>query len=510
MASITMRVRRAGLLLVVCTCALLAACGNDDGGSGPTPTPTPVVTPPPSRHAQFVTDDQGRALILHGVNVSSSAKDDPLRSAWITRADAERVRRDWGLNSVRLLIFWDALEPTPGHYDEAYLDRVAERVSWFADAGVYVILDMHQDVWGHLDEFGRSLGFDGAPSWASITDGLPHRIANPWALTYIQPGVKRVFDNFWGAVEGHPELREHYIAAWAHVAGRFRDHPSVLGYDLMNEPFAGSSVAGDLGGFQFGDPEVSKQFEQTLFREFYQRCIAGIRAVDPDGWIFYEPLAFPANNGGPSYIGKLDDPREGEDRLVYFPHLYAILPELHGNFDPNDTPEMDAWNVARSAEVEEAKTPMMIGEFGMPWDSGGDPLMYLQKMLNLADEMTSGWQYWTYDPGNWAPVTGDDRHESPNANILTRSYPMRVAGTPIEYAYDPQTRVLDLTFFDRDGVSGATEIYIPARRFYGQGWNLEVSDASGTWSSQWDADAEVLSLTTPRTGGLHQVRVSPR
>jgi endoglycosylceramidase len=51
--------------------------------------------------------------------------------------------------------------------------------------------------------------------------------------------VIRAFDNFWN-YEEHPELQDHYAAMWAHVAERFRDHPAVIGYDLMNEPWQGS------------------------------------------------------------------------------------------------------------------------------------------------------------------------------------------------------------------------------------------------------------------------------
>src|ERR1019366_6311326 len=100
-------------------------------------------------------------------------------------------------------------------------------------------------------------------------------------------------------------------------------------------------------------------------------------------------------------------------------------------YDPANTPELDSWIQVRTAELADLKVPMAIGEFGMAWNAGGDPLRYLQKILNSADEITSGWAYWTYDAGNWAPITGPDLHESPNANILVRTYAQRVAGRPI-------------------------------------------------------------------------------
>ncbi|HVM96195.1 MAG TPA: cellulase family glycosylhydrolase [Candidatus Acidoferrales bacterium] len=504
MTSSKVNFRVARRLVLVAALALLAACGNDNEPA--TPAAGPAI---PSQHAQFITDAQGRALILHGINVTSSAKDDPQRMPWITQADAVRLQHDFGFNVVRFLIFWDAIEPSPGQYDDTYLDRVAERVDWFANAGVYVVLDMHQDVYGHFDDTGKPLGFDGAPNWAARTDGLPHSIQNPWSLTYVQPGVRRAFDNFWNVNDSNADLQQHYAAAWAHIAARFKDDPWVLGYDLMNEPFAGSAFAGDFGGIPIGNEQNSKTFEQNAFHQFYDHVVAAIRAVDADGWIFYEPLAFPCNNGGPSYLGKINDPRHGENRLVYFPHLYAILPELNSHYDPSNSPELDKWIVARKNEIPDLKTPLLIGEFGLPWDGGDNPLGYLRKILDNADQMTSGWAYWTYDPGDWAPVTGSDLHESPNANVLVRAYPQRVAGTPVAYGYDVDTRVLDLTFVESNRVSGPTQLYIPARRFYPDGWHLEVDDATGSWSSQWDSDREVVSITTPHTGKLHHLRVVP-
>jgi endoglycosylceramidase len=101
------------------------------------------------------------------------------------------MSREWGFNFARFLITWDGLEPAPGVYDEAYLDRVAERMDWFRAAGIYVVLDMHQDVYGAVDSDGRSIGGNGAPPWASQTDGLRFQ-ANPtsWFLGYWQPAIQ--------------------------------------------------------------------------------------------------------------------------------------------------------------------------------------------------------------------------------------------------------------------------------------------------------------------------------
>src|SRR5262245_45042684 len=82
----------------------------------------------------FITDAQGRALILHGANVSGSAKNHPQRHPWVDQAAVQRLADDFGFNFARYLIFWDAVEPQPGVIDHAYLDQVAARLDWFAAA----------------------------------------------------------------------------------------------------------------------------------------------------------------------------------------------------------------------------------------------------------------------------------------------------------------------------------------------------------------------------------------
>jgi len=488
--------------LVLLPGGFLVGCGDD----GESLVDAPEV--PSGRHAAFVTDAEGRALLLRGMNVSGSAKDDPQRMPWVHAEDLVRLRQ-WGFNAVRFLIFWDAIEPQPGEYDRGYLERVRERLDWCAAAGLWVILDMHQDVYGKFAFDGKPLGFDGAPSWAARTDGLPHQIIEPWALTYLQPGVRRAFDNFWAESGPHADVQQHYIAMWQVVAEFFRGHPALLGYDLMNEPFAGTAAAAQWGPLRVGDPERSRAFEQTLFRRFYLRLIAALRAVDADTWIFYEPLALPANNGGPSYIGKLADPRPGEPRLVYAPHLYAIEPELNNRFDPDVTPEMDAWHRQRRREMEELAEPMVVGEVGLPWNAGGDPLAYLRKSLAVIDDVASGWLYWSYDPGSWGPVVGSERRETPLVDVLVQPVAHRVAGRPLMFRYDWTTRRYELEFVDDPRIAAPTEVFVPEARLYPQGWRYLVDGRDGAARGEWDARAQILRLELLHRGGVHWIVIEP-
>lgn len=475
----------------------------------------------------FITDALGRALVLHGANVDGDAKGDPLRMPSVDRAGVERMARDWGFNLARFLILWDAVEPEPGRYGEDYFDRVEERLDWFAEAGILVVLDMHQDV------YSRVFCCDGAPRWAVRDDGLPFVPQAIWWMNYFQPAVQRAFDNFFDWDGPHADLQQHYLAAWARVAERFRDHPAVLGYDIMNEPFPGTA---------------GPRFERDVLTPFTQRAIESIRRADPDGWIFYEPMWAAPAAGLPSQLGLLHDPRPGEPRLAYFPHLYSLTVEATGAY-VNDT-TVPLWAAARTEEAAAQGAPVLIGEFGHV-DGVINGEQFLADVVAMADEVTSGWAYWEYNDDSFGFVRPDGSEKPEKLGVLVRTYAQRVAGRPLEFGYDPETRTFTLLFEEVDGVAGATQIYVPEGRSYPDGWTLTVSRAEGSaarrWHSDqlprarpgcdggvavrgrvapwepcspppaargprvlWDAEREILSLRTPPGRSPHLVTIEPR
>lgn len=464
--------RRALVALVVAVCAVA------------TITTACVREKPEAR--KYVTDSEGRALILHGANVSSAAKSTPDHLPYQTEADIERMGYgDWGMNLSRFILQWQQVEPEPGVYDDAYLDAVAERVQWFADNGIWVVLDMHQDI------YGPAVGGNGAPAWATRTDGIPSLpIGGPWWLQYLQPRVNRAFDHFWFDAD----LREHYVAMWRHVAQRFASTPNVLGYDLMNEPYPGSRQSG---------------FERDTLPAMYRDVIDGIREVDTDKWIWVEPRSFGVNQGLPSDLPKIEDPRDGEARIVYFPHLYTPEIDLAGKYT-GDTTFFDIWATNRTHEQERLDAPMLIGEFGLSWGMPG-AREWLREALKVSDEIGGGWAYWSFEtdsgPDNWGLIspTGE---ETPHVNELSRTYARAVAGYPESMQLDPDTNTYRITFKET-GVTAPTEIFVPAARHYPDGFRVTSSDPDGAWTQSWDPDRQIVTVTSDPSQPSHTITVEP-
>jgi len=407
---------------------------------------------------RWLVDPQGRVLILHGVNVANASKRPPYLP-WQTRAEFEQIAR-WGLNSVRLLTVWAALEPEPGTYDDAYIERLAERVRWCRELGLMVVLDMHQDL------YSEKYRGDGAPPWACLDDGLAMGPWNrAWFLNYLQPPVLKAFDRFWANAPGPGGvgIQGRFAAAWAHLARRFRDEPTVIGYDILNEPFPGSAVQPILLAYgaavakvtspetrmkllaalaspepasglaevaaQFRDPRVAQRliaegggpvarFERQRLVPFASRVVTAIRQVDRRHPCFIEPTPIGAVRTG---LARPSAPSgEPHTNIVFAPHYYEGTTELRLPYAKDRARlRMLVGLVARAAR--QLEMPLWVGEWGnIPAGLGGGREC-IRDCLDAFNTHLAGWCYWEY--GRTFP-------KLPHLDLLTRPYPQAVAGVP--------------------------------------------------------------------------------
>ncbi|HEX7666798.1 MAG TPA: hypothetical protein VF407_19855, partial [Polyangiaceae bacterium] len=58
----------------------------------------------------FVRDPEGRAVILHGVNLAGAHKTPPYWG-FHGPSDFARLRSEWGMNAIRFVVTWAAIEP---------------------------------------------------------------------------------------------------------------------------------------------------------------------------------------------------------------------------------------------------------------------------------------------------------------------------------------------------------------------------------------------------------------
>jgi len=438
-------------------------------------------------------DAKGRQVILRGVAVIDKSK--ARRYLGNETAEDFTAMRDWGFNCIRLGIIWDGLEPEPGKFDDAYLAGVDKRIEWARENGLYVFLDMHQDLF--------SVKFsDGAPAWATLDEGNPHLSDSAvWSDAYFTSRAVQVsFDSFW-ANKPAPDgvgVQDHYARAWRHVAERYKDNPTVIGYDLMNEPFVGSGAVqaqlllvsklaevltakdpgkpltasdviakwGDTAGRsellkQLSDVNVYRtvvdaaqaffqEFDKTQLTPFYQRVANAIREVDRCHILFLE-TAMASNMGVYSAIEPLTGPDGNRDPLqAYAPHGYDLV---------TDTPDIASPCNARVEFIfqrhgETAKRlgmPILVGEWGA-YGMSPAALPAAQFVTRQFERLLCSDTYWAY---------GQNMTKAGAWGALRRACPAAVAGTLVQYESDAAKGTLVCVWNEDPKVSAPTRVYIP-------------------------------------------------
>ena len=520
----------AGLLVLVVAAFTYPGAVAVSIVTGLTPAPAASSQPPgvlpwlhvehPSGGQPYIADDKGRMVLLHGaiaqglIDFYSSA--DPSNAAPppfypidpaaydgkcpdnsdfmpappLCEGDLTQMAA-FGFNSLRLPLSWSLLEPQRGQFNQLYVDRIAQVVGWARAAGMYVIIDMHQNAYGRF--VGRASSpplpggdpvllryYTGAPAWATITDGFPpeaylgHR--------EINPAVLEAFSNFWYDRSG---IQDEYIAAIAILAKRFKDDSTVVGYSPFNEPLPGWNLP--------------PGFEDLLLFPFYRRVIDAITGVG-DGlpcWTgFYMPSVCGYRDSGvhdlhhlffleagllrevtdfPTHLGL---PVSSYPNLVLSLHAYTheyTFDAFAKQSPDNATYPWGGYDQSYALAEPEAramKAALFISEFGFSPGPVGDRVIANQ-LLEM-ERHRVGFAFWTWKEnggGNWSMFEGADPSLTPMPlngclkpdleRLVVRVYPLASADPRLTYHYDPSTGAFNLQAVGRSG-DAPTVVYVPS------------------------------------------------
>jgi len=242
------------------------------------------------------------------------------RENFFTEADVQRIAAA-GLNCIRLPIWWRAVQDPEYAGDIKYIDQCLE---WCKKYGIYVIIDLH-----------------GAPGGQSDVSKIIGERSN-------------------GDLWQNEAYKTQTIEWWEWIAQRYKDHPNVAGYDLINE--AMSAIMPDL-------------------LALYDRIYNAIRAIDSRHMIWIEdgllgfhrfprPEEFGWENIGYSFHYYPQDPEEA------FRSASEIMPLFH--------------RAALHYNV-----PILMGEFNsMHFERGGAETFL--RYIDVFDFYGWSWTFWTY------------------------------------------------------------------------------------------------------------------
>ncbi|MDT7543107.1 MAG: endoglucanase [Acidobacteriota bacterium] len=240
------------------------------------------------------------------------------RDNYITEDDIRFIKQS-GLNTVRVPFSYRLFvtEGQPRRLEGVGYELLDRIIGWCKKEGLYVVLDMHAAPGGQTGD----------------------NIDDSWGYPFL-------FES--------PESQELTVNIWRKIAARYRDEPTVLGYDLLNEPIPHFF---DTGHF---NPKLEP---------LYRKIVAGIRSVDKNHIIFLGGAQWDTNFKvfGPPF----------DDKLAYTFHKY--------------------WMDVKQDAVQEYvdfgnkyNVPVWMGESGENTDE------WIASFRTLLERNGIGWCFWPY------------------------------------------------------------------------------------------------------------------
>ena len=262
------------------------------------------------------------------------------RENYITKKDIVYLKKI-GMNSVRVPINYRVLTPEnhPDIWLKSGFQTLDNVIKWCSEEGIYVILDMHAAPGGQTGE--------------NIDDG--------WGYPFLFKSQ---------------QSQNRVIAIWEKLAERYHDNPTVLGYDLLNEPIP-----------TFKEYTSLNQYLVPL----YKRITKAIREVDSNHIIIVEGAQWATNF---KVFGKPFD-----SKMIYSFHKYWMPPKQDQIQEYIDYG--NKYNV-----------PIWLGESGENTDQ------WVDQFRQLLEKNDIGWSFWPYKklesprgivtvkpPENWDKIT---------------------------------------------------------------------------------------------------------
>ena len=484
------------LAVVLLTVALgLTLAGT---AAGPASADTDSGVPRLHREGRHLVDQYGRIGVVHGLNLvwKRAPYAPPDTPAGFTTADADWLER-YGFNGARLGILWAGVTPTqPGVADASYFQKWDRVVDLLAGRGIWMQFDQHQDMWH------ETYGGEGVPAWAAkrpFPFSLLPYVPLPFPIGYWTPEVSTVFDSFWANRGG---IQDSWATYWKLVAQHYKDQPYSMGYDLMNEPWAGIEWPLCM---TTGCPLTYSQELQPAMT----KGLKAVRQVDPKGIVWWEPQQFSGGLRIPTFYKAV--PGEANLGLSWHNYCTAVFLESTG-LPLFNTDTCRSFSTDREEHALKQAETMGAAPLMTEWGAT-DNLNAVGIDADVADEHQMGWMYWAYK--HWDdPTTADDAQglftddadlssvKAGKLRLLVRTYPQATAGTDLAYDYDADTGRFTMSYRADPTIGAPTRIFVsPLTSPHG----FDVTTSAGTSTTS----GSYVDITSAVAQEIH-VTITPR
>lgn len=334
-----------------------------------------------------LTDAQSTPVRLRGINVIAYADDESETfERWqrysyfnVDRQDFHNIKA-MGFNSIRLAIWYYAFEDdsAPGAWQETGFNWLDIMLGWAKEAGLYVVLDMHAPQGGGFQGPGSPNAF-----WSSSLSGI---------------------SDFNQCETNNYKCR--YIGLWQEIARRYQHDPVIAGFDLLNEPNAGT---------------------QAEYTSLMKATIDAIRQTDSKRLLIIEQSFAPDNSV--TNLELLDDSGNPYDKnLAYDTHIYDPWDSftnsntgVYSTSGGSTTDRQALVDILDEYRPLFEKYPFSIGELGQKNDAyfiSKNALGWINDLIDLLDERNIGYQYFSYK-GNEFGLMDNENSFSGNSDKNT-------------------------------------------------------------------------------------------
>lgn len=327
----------------------------------------------------------------------------------MTVAQAEQSADSQGIDLVGINMSGANFAPhiTPGKVGTNYFYPEKKYFKYYADKNIRLI--RFPFIWERLQhDLYKGVNFDQMRLLKRTLD---------YAAEHDQKVILDMhnYARYKGKLIGSPEVPyEAYANVWRKLAEAFKDHPALLGYDIMNEPHSTNG----------------------LWPAAAQAAVDAIREVDMNSLIFVEGDRW-ASTFHWRYVNEdflIEDPA---DKIIYEGHLY--LDKDHSGRYANDETVDPMLGVERARPfvewLKENNLKGFLGEYGLPGHSES-MLTAMDNLLGYLNENCIPSAYWAGGPG-WGkyplaiePINGQDR---PQMHVLQK----HIANTCTEFGPQP-------------------------------------------------------------------------
>jgi endoglucanase len=225
-------------------------------------------------------------------------------------------------------------------------------------------------------------------------------------------------DDFYKSGGDSSQVNNNLLDFWKAFATEFKDDPTIVAYDVLNEP-----------NYSPDHPERAVADQWT--KELFPSALREIRAINPNIWVVVMPWPWglvDGFTGMPVY----DDPHIIYSFHDYSPHTYThqgvgqAYQATRGKYSypgmlkEYDNSPQEYWNRAKYlASVQPAidfqkknHVRILVGEFGViRWAPGRDK--YLTDVLSVLEGQGWDWTFHTLGTWNgWNPTYGPDAKQA--------------------------------------------------------------------------------------------------